>query len=553
MRGLRAYLELLKEAVPDQFVTVCEPIDWKYEVTSYVAEMEKRQTNPAVMFEDVKGGSTPLLVNLFGHVDRISLGIGETPKVRTRLGFYDEWNRLFMRDVPPIMVKNGPVKEKKALGGGVDLRPLPIPRFYEQDGGRYVTAGLFLARNPEKLEEINLSYVRMHLQGKNRFGVSFHSRGHMWQYFENAKAAGEPMEAAVIIGAHPSLYLAAAAKITGEYHKAGALTGEPVELVKCETVDLPVPADAEIVLEGKVLLGEEDEGPFTEYTGYISGRSTRNLFKVTGMTRRRDAMFLAVAPSNSAEHLLLSGLPKQARISRAMTDFIHTPALEDIIWPVWATHFACFISMKESVSGIPGLAKQMGLLLLGLDHYVKMVAVLPHGMDVSDSARVLGAIAERCDFKLGAGVDVVGTVYSQLLDPSSVKAGISSKMIIDATGPRVSSGKEIELTDVIGIKEIKDASFLHGRSPALCLIRPEQGVKDLSWVFEEEALSGCRMVVCVDDDIDIHDGRQILWAMATRFQPAEDSVIKDNRLLIDARRGDAWTALRATLPFEQVT
>ncbi len=552
MRDLRTYLELLKETVPDQIVTVGEPIDWKYEVTSYVADMEKGQTNPAVMFEEVKGGSVPLLVNLFGHVDRISLGIGETPKVRTRLGFYDEWNRLFVKDIPPVMVKNGPVKEMKELGGNVDLRSLPIPRFYEQDGGRYVTAGLFLARNPEKYEEINLSYVRMHLQGENRFGVSFHSRGHMWQYFEKAKAAGEPMEAAVIIGAHPSLYLAAAAKITDEYHKAGALTGEPVELVRCETVDLPVPAYAEIVLEGKVLLEEGDEGPFTEYTGYISGRSTRNLFKVTGMTRRRDAVFLAVAPSNSAEHLLLSGLPKQARISRAMTDFIHTPALEDIKWPVWATHFACFISMKESVSGTPGLAKQMGLLLLGLDHYVKVVAVLPHGVDLSDSTLVLGAIAERCDFKPGSGVDVVGTVYSQLLDPSSDEAGTSSKMIIDATGPRRSSEKEIELTDVIDIKEIRDASFPYGGSPALCVIRPEQGVKGLGWVFEEEALSACRMVVCVDEDIDIHDGRQVLWAVATRYQPAEDSVIKDGRLVIDARRGDSWTALRATLPFERV-
>jgi 3-polyprenyl-4-hydroxybenzoate decarboxylase len=349
------------------------------------------------------------------------------------------------------------------------------------------------------------------------------------------------------------LYLAAAAKITEEYHKAGALTGEPVELVKCETIDLSVPADAEIVLEGKVLLEEGDEGPFTEYTGYISGRSTRNLFKVTGMTRRRDAVFMAVAPSNSAEHLLLSGLPKQARISRAVTDFMHTPALEDIIWPVWATHFACFVSMKESVSGAPGLAKQMGLLLLGLDHYVKIVAVLPHGLDVSDSTLVLGAVAERCDFKLGAGVDVVGTVYSQLLDPSSDKAGTSSKMIIDATGPRVSSGKEIELTDVIAIREIRDASFPYGGSPALCVIRPEPAVKGLSWVFEEKALSECRMLVCVDDDIDIHDGRQVLWAMATRFQPAEDSVIKDNRLVIDARRGDSWTALRATHPFKKVT
>lgn len=553
MRDLRIYLELLKEEAPEQFVTVSEPIDWKYDVTSYVVDMERRQTNPAVLFKEVKGGSTPLLVNLFGHVDRISLGVGKTPKVRTRLGFYNEWNRFFVRDIPPVLVKDGPVKESKELGADVDLRSLPIPKFYEQDGGRYVTAGLFLARNPEKYEEINLSYVRMHLQGKDRFGVSFHSRGHMWQYFEKAKATGEPMEAAVIIGAHPSLYLAAAAKITDEYHKAGALTGEPVELVKCEAIDLPVPADAEIVLEGKVLLEEEDEGPFTEYTGYISGRSTRNLFKVTGMTRRRDAIFLAVAPSNSAEHLLLSGLPKQARISRAMTDFIHTPSLEDIIWPVWATHFACFVSMKESVSGAPGLAKQMGLLLLGLDHYVKIVAVLPHGLDVSDSIRVLGAVAERCDFKLGSGVDVVGTVYSQLLDPSSNKAGTSSKMIIDATGPRTPPEKKIKLTDVVGVKEIRDASFPYHGSPALCVIHPEPGVKGLGWVFEEEALSGCRMVVCVDDDIDIHDGRQMLWAMATRYQPAEDSVIKDNRLVIDARRGDSWTALRATLPFERVT
>jgi len=169
---------------------VSEPVDWKYEITSYVMEMERRQTNPAVLFEDVKGCSMPLLVNLFGHVDRISLGIGETPEARTRLGFYDEWNRLFAKDVPPIHVKHGPVKEMKALEGAVDLRSLPIPMFYEQDGGRYITAGLFLARNPEKHEEVNLSYVRMHLQGRDRFGVSFHSRGHMWQYFEKAKAAG---------------------------------------------------------------------------------------------------------------------------------------------------------------------------------------------------------------------------------------------------------------------------------------------------------------------------------------------------------------------------
>jgi 2,5-furandicarboxylate decarboxylase 1 len=236
--------------------------------------MEKRKANPVVLFKNVKDYSMPIIVNLFGHVDRINLGIGESPKIRSKLGFYEEWNRLFVRDISPVMVEDGPVKDMIALGRNVDLYSLPIPRFYEQDGGRYITAGLFLARNPEKEEEINLSYVRMHLQGKDHFGVSFHSRGHMWQYLEKAKAAGEPMEAAVIIGAHPSLYLAAAAKITNEYHKGAALIGKPVKLVMCETVNLPIPFDSEIVLEGKVLLDEQEEGPFTEYTGYISGRSS---------------------------------------------------------------------------------------------------------------------------------------------------------------------------------------------------------------------------------------------------------------------------------------
>ena len=553
MSGLREYLELIIEIVPDQFVTVSEQIDWKYDITSYVTEMEKRKTNPVVLFENVKDYSMPVLVNLFGHVDRISLSIGESPQVRSRLGFYREWNRLFDNDIPPIHVGNGPVKEKKSLHDDVDLYSLPIPRFYEQDGGRYITAGLFLARNPEKKEEVNMSYVRMHLQGRDRFGVSFHSRGHMWQYFERAKKANEPMEAAVIIGSHPTLALATASKITDEYHKSGALTGEPVKLVNCETVDLPVPADSEIVLEGKVMMEEEDEGPFTEYTGYISGRSTRNLFKVTGILQRKDSIFMAVAPSNSAEHLLLSGLPKQARIYKGIQDFSHLPVLSDINWPVWATHFACFISLKENVMASKGLAKQIGTLVLGLDHYVKVVAVLPYGVNLSDSAGILATIAKRCDFVAGSEIDVIGNSYHHLLDPSSVIPGVSSKMIIDASGSIKSSKTRLDVSGVEAMEGVDEVSFFSKESPALCVITPSAETDGFDWVFEEPALSESRMVVLVDDDINIKDGRQVLWAIATRFQPAEDSVLKDGRLLIDARKGGGWTALRATLPFDKRT
>ncbi len=552
MKDLRTYLNQLKTKVPDQLRIIDEPISWKYDVTSHVTEMERLRNNPALLFENVQGSSIPIAVNLMGTIERINIAVDETSdNLGSRLGFYDKWNKRFGEDKKPIIVDSGPVKDLRLSGSKVDLNTLPIPKFYEQDGGRYVTAGLFLARNPDVPDEVNLSFVRMHLQGKDRFGVSFHSRGHMWQYVEKAKAAGEPLDSAVIIGAHPALYLAAAAKITNEYHKAGALMGEPMELVKCDTVDLPVPSSAEIVLEGQVMLEEEDEGPFTEYTGYISGRSTRNLFKVNAITRRRDAIFMAVAPSNSAEHLLLSGLPKQARISRAMIDYIHTPALDDIIWPVWGTHFACFMTMKDAVSGSPGLAQQMSLLLLGLDHYVKLVCVFPAGTDLSDTDELLEVLASRCNFQSGSGVNIIGNVYSQWLDPSSVQAGLSSKMILDATGPVIKSIDVAQLDQIKQIQNVLDASFLASGNSNLCIITLDPAMKSVENLLDYSELGNCRLIVCVDDDIDIHDGRQVLWAIATRSQPVDAVHLRDGRMVLDARKGEKWTATRATLPFNK--
>ena len=296
------------------------------------------------------------------------------------------------------------------------------------------------------------------------------------------------------------------------------------------------------------MLEPEDEGPFTEYTGYISGRSTRNLFKVNAITRRKDSIFMAVAPSNSAEHLLLSGLPKQARISRGIIDFLHTPALDDIIWPVWATHFACFMTIKDTVSASPGLAQQMSLLLLGLDHYVKIVGVLPEGTDLSNTGEILETIATRCDFQMNSGVNTIGKVYSQWLDPSSVQAGISSKMILDATGPLIASGK-VDVNKVKKIKGIADASLVSG-STALCTVRLDLGI-NAEKLLDYNELKGSRLLIAVDDDIDIGDARQIIWAIATRSQPVEAVNLKNNRMVIDARKGENWTATRATLPFNK--
>lgn len=191
--------------------------------------------------------------------------------------------------------------------------------------------------------------------------------------------------------------------------------------------------------------------------------------------------------------------------------------------------------------------------MLGLDHYVKVVAVLPFGTDLSDSAGVLAAIARRCDFVAGSEIDVIGNSYHHLLDPSSVIPGVSSKMIIDATGPIKPSKTRVDVSKIEAMGSVKKKSFLSKDSPVLCALIPSADNHGVDWVLKEPTLSGSRMVVLVDDDIDVKDGRQVLWAMATRFQPAEDSVIKDGRMVVDARIGAAWTALRATLPFDKRT
>jgi UbiD family decarboxylase len=549
MQSIRTYIRRIEEAVPDQLVTVDGEVDSRYEITAYIQEMERRRENPGLLFSNVKGFDSPVAVNLFGHIDRMNLAIGDSEVRNGRLDFYDEWNASMAQEVLPVHVTDGPVKDVSHTGDDVDLTSLPVPLFYEQDGGRYITAGLMVARNPVSPEELNLTYARMVVNGKADLGVSFHSRGHMWHYFEDSKEAGEPLDVAIILGGQPALCLAAAAKITDEYDVASSLMGEPLELVGCETVDLPVPSQAEIILEGKVLLDEGSEGPFTEYTGYISGRSTRNHLRVDAITMREDAIFHAVSPNNAAEHLLLSGLPKQARISRSLIDSMHVSALRDIIWPVEGTHFVCFLTLDEKMSSTPGLAKQYALLLLGLDHYVKYVAILPEGTDITDIAATLGTFASRCDFRRGSGVELLGDIFGQYLDPSSPEAGLTSKMIVDATGPVIrGSGAPVEALKekVVRIGGVEEVALHCGE--ALCFAAVKATPNAEASHILSEISEDFRLVAVVDGDIDVNDPREVLWAIATRSQPMPDVVLGDSRMVIDARKSPDWSAMRATLP-----
>ena len=277
----------------------------------------------------------------------------------------------------------------------------------------------------------NLSYQRLQLKGPNRFGASLHSRGHIWEHLQRCAARRQNLEVAIVIGVHPAINLAAGAKVAmevDEFDVAGALLGQPVDLVKCKTIDVEVPAEAEFVLEGEILADVyEDEGPYGEYTGYSTDRSTRNVFVVKAITSRHQPIFHDIIPGYSAEHLLLGRSAKEAHVHMRLKEMV--PNLKALNFPKSGTHFHAYLSMKKTAEGQPTHAL---MLLLGLDPYLKFVVAVDEDVNVFDEEEVLWAIATR--FQADTDMFTVPEVFCNRLDPSS-RDGMSAKLALDATAP----------------------------------------------------------------------------------------------------------------------
>lgn len=422
MPSLRTFLNDLSD---DEVLRIREPVELDYLATALVLELEEQQQFPVIQIDQPQNFDMPVVANLFATRERIARIAGATPSE-----FNDAWNHVESHTIPPTIVDAGPVQEVIQIGDDVDVTTLPIARHFEQDAGRYISSGILVCKDPDTGVR-NLSYQRLQMKGRDRFGASLHSRGHIWDHLMRAQARGKNLEVAVVIGAHPAVYLAASAKVAmevDEYDLAGGLLGQPLELVKCQTIDVEVPADAEIVLEGELLSGvHEDEGPFGEYTGYSTSRSTRNVFVVKAITRRANPIYLDIIPGYSAEHLLLGRSTKEAHVYKSLKEVV--PTLKALNYPKSGTHFHAYISLKKTAEG---QARHALMLLFGLDSYIKLGIAVDEDIDIFNEEEVLWAVATR--FQADTDMFVVPKVICNKLDPSSV-AGMSAKLGIDATEP----------------------------------------------------------------------------------------------------------------------
>ncbi|MGH6738423.1 MAG: UbiD family decarboxylase, partial [Bradyrhizobium sp.] len=314
----------------------------------------------------------------------------------------------------------------------VDLTTLPLIKHFETDRAPYITNGIIVAEHPDTRAG-NLSYHRAMLHSPTELATSLHSRGHLWRLLAVAAARKQPLPVAMVIGAHPLIMMAASARVplgVDERHVAGGLLGEPLRVVRTPRYGIAVPAAAEIVLEGVIdPTPQVEEGPFGEFTGYSSNRSTNNLLRVEAVLRRRDAMLVDVVGGNSAEHLNLGRIPRESEMAEKLKE--RFPSVTAIHYPSSGTHFHAYVALRQVRAGE---ARQVMLGLLGWDPYLKTVIAVDEDVDVTDDASVLWALATH--FQPHRDILTIEGLPGSALDPSSSGVGTTSRIGLDATrGP----------------------------------------------------------------------------------------------------------------------
>lgn len=419
------FLAAYRAAFPDDVLTVREPVTANQEPTALVWTLAAQDRHPVLVFDDVAGLGTTLVTNLFASRERVGRMLGVAPA-----GIHAEYQARSRRLMAPRVLESGAVTG--IVQEQVDLATLPAIRHFATDRGPYITNAILIAEDREAGFG-NASYHRSMLHSPTEIATSLHSRGHLWRMYQRAVELGRPLPVAMVIGAHPLFMLAGAARLpygVDERHVASGLFGAPLEVVRTPRYGIAVPAHAEIVLEGVLdPSARVDEGPFGEFTGYSSDRSTNNLLRVETVMRRTDAWLVDVVGGNSAEHLNLGRIPRESEmVEKLMERF---PSVTAVHYPSSGTHFHAYVALRQSR---PGEARQVMLGLLGWDPYLKTVVAVDADVDITCDEQVLWAIATHLQPHLD--VVVVDGLPGSALDPSASGVGTTSRMGLDATrGP----------------------------------------------------------------------------------------------------------------------
>jgi len=437
MKDLREWLALCEKE--GELKRIKAEVDWDLEL-SHVAKLNEEQQGPALLFENIKGYNTPVLTSACTTTSRLALIMG-MPKDTSLVELMREWVKRTANKIPPRWVDSGPCKENIDKGDRVNLLKFPVPKVYPRDGGRYFGTAAFVITKDPDTDWINLGTYRLMLIDEKTLGTQFIKGKHADIMLNKYRDRKQPMPVAVVVGCDPILFLMGAARLPAfesEYDFAGAIRGQPIEVVRGETVDLPVPATAEIVVEGEVdPEALKPEGPFGEYTGYYSGVGTvdRHFIKVNCVTHRNDPIFwvTTVGRAVTDTHMTMA-LTYGATLWQEL-EAMRIPGIQAVYCPPeGAGRFLAIISVKQMY---PGHAAQVGTAAISTEmgaYGLKTVIVVDHDIDPWDLPRVLWALSFRFQ---PSRAEFIKRGRSTPLDPSLPieSRDITSRIILDATIP----------------------------------------------------------------------------------------------------------------------
>ena len=428
-QSLRGFLDLVQKAYPNEILRIGESVRTNLDISSTVFELERLGRSPVVMFDNVEGHNMKVVTNVAGNRKLLALALGvEARDLPTA------FRERCARYTPVEVVGKAGWQDITLEGDDVDLTKLPIPLHFEIDAAPYITAGQITARDPETGVDTT-GFHRLMLKDKKRLGISLHSRRRMWEFHRRAAAKGENLKVAITLGIHPLHYMGSMVYAyppnVRKYEIIGGLFGEPYRVAKCGEYGLEVPAGAEIVIEGEILANQhEPEGPFGEFTGYASFRSTQNIFVAKSIHMRRDAIFHSVVSGMSQDHILVSCITREGEILNALRR--NLPNIRAVHVPHnTCGAFMAFISMKKTSPGEP---QQAIMATLGTEFYTKYVIVVDEDVDIFNLADVMWAVATRVQAE--KDIHLIHGCKGAILDPTSDPQTFTlTKMGIDATKP----------------------------------------------------------------------------------------------------------------------
>jgi UbiD family decarboxylase len=428
MMDLREFLKVLEEEHELQKIKL--EVDPKHELGAICKIHNERPNSPALLFENVKDQKIPVVGQLLASDRRVALALGLSQE-----NVFNETVQRASNPIAPKLVSKGASQDIVLEGADVDLTKLPLCTNNPRDGGPYITAGHVIIKDAEY--GMNLSIYRMMLVSKNEVTLRFTPGHDGYDFMKNAEKRGQKkFEVAVCIGVPPAVYVASQFEPRiGVYELdiAGGLVGEPVEVVKCRTIDLEVPALAEIVLEGELTIPAKtgDEGPFGEFCGYTTAQvPNERIMTVKAVTHRKNPVYhniwLGKPPH---EHLYVDALTYAVAAYQELKPAY--PALKKAYAPPWGVSIVLLLQLEKRLMR-PGIVDNiLAASLYTRSGKWKHVFVLDEDIVLEDPNEVLWALTTR--FQPATDMFIIPRGITSSLEPSATVDGLTSKLMLDLT------------------------------------------------------------------------------------------------------------------------